>query len=394
MLLLVLLLMLVALPVSAQDDDEDDDSITQGAIFPDTPIFDTITDAATFDRFVFSATPGARITLTMTAAGGLAPEMGIVDASGNLLASTETDPEGNVLPPAEPNSTLMLEFIVPEAGDYIVVATREGRAEGTTTGSYTLVLRGDPRPDPREMQPVEFRCEDALATTAATIDFAVSGGDYQFTVYGFDGFEPAIVFQNGPEGEISDCDAGREFSAAVTLPGADEAVVDPPVARYTVQGGRILREVRLRIGTQAEVAEGRFLLVIEGLTLDDEDDLDAIEMRLGPLAIEGALTAYMLTPGASRIDPVMETLTDTEAPPRLCDDAGRDDCDEVPTLDGAGVIPEDADPLQGDRLDAGLRFEPGSVEPVIVGLRSRNPRATGAYVVFVLGEMPVDDDEE
>ncbi|MFW5690867.1 MAG: hypothetical protein ACOCXZ_00085 [Chloroflexota bacterium] len=397
---LTLCLLLLAVPIAAQ---EADDTPTEAPIGFNAPVTDTITERAIFDRFQFNASAGDLIEVEMAAADGLAPLVGIADAGGTVILSTETDAEGNPLDPSDPNDTIRLRLRIPENGQYTIVATRWGRIDGETTGSYVLELRQmESGAELALRQPVEFRCRDALATTALTVRFSAPDADLvTFRVYGLDGFMPVIQAEAGVDNQVSDCSSDPQgiIGDRVTLPdGTDRVVVndDPGAAFYGINAPALLDSVRFRLGGR-DGAAGRYLLVIDGLSISAAGQTDVIDVQLGPLAVDTTPTVYMVAYGPNRLDPVMAYEIDAETDAG-CDDAGLRECDAVPSIEGHGVLISDenisAEPILGDRLDAGLTLSPGSVDPVALFLAGRNPRVTGPYALFIIGELPAFTEAE
>ncbi len=71
-----------------------------------------------------------------------------------------------------------------------------------------------------------------------------------------------------------------------------------------------------------------------------------------------------------------------------CDDAARRDCDDVPSLEGAGISFNDGTQIIGDRFDAGLWLVPGNTDIMLLEFSSLARGAYGNYTVFIFGELP------
>lgn len=90
--------------------------------------------------YTFSGNAGDQITITMTSTDGLDPYLGILDPSDNVIA--EDDDSGGGATGYDAQISLRL----PETGVYVIIATRAGIDQGTSTGSYTLqVTSGAPQ---------------------------------------------------------------------------------------------------------------------------------------------------------------------------------------------------------------------------------------------------------
>lgn len=391
----------LTLTLAAQEDPEPTpDQITDAQIRFDQVVNDTITERSIFDLWRFRANAGDIVFLQMTAADGLAPLLGL-SRGGDIIARSDVNAEGESLPDAAPNGVAELEFIVPESGEYVAVPTRVGNADGTTTGSYTLTLRrANPGSDTRNtFQDVTFRCGESLAATALTLEFGLVDNEtgYRFSVYGLDGFQPVIRVAAGLNDELQDCSSDSQTMAndSLTLPDGTTIQLEDtqrPInaARFTLRGENLAR-ARLTIGS-VDDAPGRYVLVIEGFTLDPLTE-NIINLGIGPLAAETTeVSVYMVRGAASRIDPLLtyyieEDDPSDEAQNIVCDDAGRFDCAEVPAFSDHGVTFGDSNEIIGGMFDAGLRLAPGNPDPIELGFSSRS-RAGGTYTIFIIGELP------
>lgn len=383
-------------PVHAQGDDP----ITDDYINYDQPVNDTITNDAFFDLWRLVAQRGDVLVVTMSASDGLAPLIGIAGENQEVIARSDEDADGNPLPSAQPNETATLEFEAPEDGEYIIVATRVDNEAGTTTGSYTLLLRRASTAASRDnsLQAVTFRCGGHIGTTAATLRFSARADvdTYRVSVYGLDGFRPVIRAVAGIEGDLRDCTNDHQTMRddQFTLPGeaaVDLALVagDLAAAQLGLRGGDALERIDFTIGS-IDGAPGRYLAVIDGFQLSVPGTVVIMEVLLGPLASATEMQVYMVKVGSSRIDPLLRLIDDDEDENYpTCDDAGRRGCEDVPSLVGAGVNFGEGDiQIIGTRFDAGMRLAPGNIEPMTLEFSSRASSATGAFAVLIIGELP------
>ena len=89
----------------------------------------------------FSGSAGDAVTITMSRAGGdLNSYLYLLDEQGQLLYE-DNDSGGD-------NGDAQINFTLPDDGIYLIVATRLGQAQGTTSGSYLLALSSDATPPP------------------------------------------------------------------------------------------------------------------------------------------------------------------------------------------------------------------------------------------------------
>jgi len=391
-----LLLYAITIPLSAQND-EDADQITDIPIGYDSEVSDTITDASFFDLFRFSGSQGEVVVITVTATEGLAPLIGLLNPQREIIGASE---EG------APNSRVELELTLPESGEFVINVTRAGRDEGTTTGAYTLLLRrasgGEVQINP--LQPVTFRCGVDVVTTVATVEFSQpTDAPLQFEVYGFDDFRPYIRLVLDVQDGFDECsdDSQRMGGISVLLPDGETLTLsgDAPAnaASFGVSGIPNVTRVQINIGT-ADGDAGRYVLVIRGLRVDRAGDEDVLDVRLGPLVAESTtMQVYMVADGPSRIDPYLALFAgdDPDTPTLTCDDAGLRECDNILTMDGAGVTYADGeDSIIGNRFSAGIEIATGDIESVGLRASSRAESATGAYALMIIGEMPVSTASE
>jgi hypothetical protein len=392
-LLIIVLLLYIVLPLAAQDATPvpTTDPVTIAPLIFDREISDSITDGAIFDRFTFNAREGDRITATITPDETLAPLIGIADASGNVIARSDADADSEITQEVAPGEMVVFNYDVPADGEYALVVSRAGLADGDTTGAYSLLVT---RINPLEnsLQAVQFRCEEPLATTVMTLGFTgLREESYQINVYGLDGFQPAIRAVAGPQSAVDVCstDAQQMGGHEVRFPDEEPFVIEaeaPDAAQLTLNGGRALAEIALQIGS-IDGQPGRYMMVIDGFNVSRPGEVGAVTLRIGPAVVDTDTLVYMVRGERTRLDP-MVALEDEDAELiAMCDDAGRGDCAAVPALDG-GVILSDARHILGDRLDAGVRVAPGDVSGQFLLFYGRNANVIGDYAIVFIGELP------
>jgi hypothetical protein len=89
----------------------------------------------------FSGSAGDAVTITMSRAGGdLNSYLYLLDGQGQLLYE-DNDSGGD-------NGDARISYTLPDDGIYLILATRLGQAQGTTSGSYLLTLSSDATPPP------------------------------------------------------------------------------------------------------------------------------------------------------------------------------------------------------------------------------------------------------
>lgn len=380
---MIALLLAAPLASRAQDDIPSIRDITY-----DQTVQDSITAGAFFDWWQLQALAGDMLVVDMAASGGLEPLLGILNPGGDLVARSED---------GAPDAAIQLEYTVPSTGRYTVVATRVGNADGLSTGTYTLrVRRANPAPArPNPYQEVVFRCQDFEAATAATLTFADdprSDLAHRITVYGLDGFQPVIRLTFSAAPDFEECGADDRYMQGdqFTLPGeptrafgADEQIAG---AQLILTGAENMNTIVLTIASR-DGAPGRYVALVEGFSIGRGGDRDLVELRLGPLAAQStSLTVYMVAMPDSRLDSFMRLPEED----RACDDAGRRGCEDVLSFAGAGFSLTHGGGLSltGRRGDAGLLLSPGSPDPVLLELTSRDGQTHGDYALVLIGELP------
>lgn len=388
-LLLIIILLLTGAAITAA---QNTDLPVVLDIRYDQTVEETITAAAFYDWWVLDAEEGDILVIDMQARNGLEPLIGLLDPSGTLVARSDD---------GLPDSTVTLEYTTPSTGKYTIVATRVGNQRGLTTGAYSLRLRranAVPLPAENPYQDVTFPCEGGEATTAATLKFAddpVPGLRYRLTVYGSDGFRPVIRVSfdrpdTGKPFELCNTDALRTVGDMFTLPGQEtqtitEATLDR-ASQLSLTGADGMGTITLTIGSLND-QPGSWVALIEGFSIDPKDDVDTIEVRIGPLAaLSSTLSVYMAANPDSRLDPFLAWPDGSLA----CDDAGRGGCANVPTFTGASFLLNEGKGLnlKPDRSDAGLVLAPGTPDPMTLEMSSRSGNTYGGYTLILIGQLP------
>jgi hypothetical protein len=98
-----------------------------------------ITNASFAHLYPFEGNAGDQITITMTGSGGLDAYLGIIDPKQEVIA--EDDDSGG-------GTNAQISIRLPESGTYLIIATRNGIDQGTSQGSYTLVVTSGLPPAP------------------------------------------------------------------------------------------------------------------------------------------------------------------------------------------------------------------------------------------------------
>lgn len=386
-LITLLVSLIFTLPLSAQLDQPTSDTIQY-----DELVIDSISDDAIYDWWFIQAQSGDVLRVEMQSMDTLEPLIGLLDENSMLITQSENGPAGG---------TVSLQHTVEMSGEYIIVATRAGNVEGTSTGEYRLTVtrqNDDPiRENP--YQQVTFRCGNFEVTTAVTLELNEDQGQtaaLRLSVYGLDGFVPAIRMYDRQQ-DFGDCSSDPQSMGGntLTLPNAETITFtgqdDIKAAHLGIAGISDLSNITLTIGSHNNT-KGRYIALIEGFRIDPADDLDYINIGQGPRAASRPLTIYMLSNKADRLDPALSFFNvDTDGV--TCDDAGRRDCPDVPSIDGFhSYIALDGTEITGNRFDAGAILHPvtGTPRLNLLELGSFSGRTTGGYSLLLFGEIPAN----
>jgi hypothetical protein len=362
-----------------------------------------LSDAQFFNWWRILPAAGDTIQIEMTGLDGLAPLIGLLSPSGELIARSDGPPDGA----APPNGTTRLRHTFESDGRYTIVATRVGNAEGTTTGAYTLRTALVDRPEPpNEHLEYEFRCDELLATRVLGFQVAEDAGNahpdgvtefYRLTVFGLDGLQPVIRARSSAQETTLDCtDFGVNLvGAEVTLPDGTHTTVGEDtshVAQLTLRNSSLddgFGIVSFAIGA-TDGQPGRYLAVLEGLAIEPRADIDELTVHIGSLALDAPVTILALADPATRLDP-MVAWTPSEPGPGgeytwvLCDDLGTDPC--APAQTGLSIVLPDRSFAPG-RLDAGVTIPQAAPGTFAFQIGSRETRTSGAYTLVFMGELP------
>lgn len=383
--LLFCILLLSATAASAQIGEPDTEILTY-----DSVVSGDITADAIFDWWFIQAQAGDEMVIDMQASDGLAPLLGLLSPESILVARSE---DGTV------DGAVTMEYIAPEDGEYVIVATRAGNENGTTTGSYQLRVRranaAFTRVNP--YQQVIFRCNDMEVTNAATLefyDYSEQVTAYRINVYGIGDFVPVIRVELERLG-VTDCSSDSQAMSGdnYTLPGQETVTLEGDLLRHaaqlTITGAQQAGMVLLTIGSR-DGAPGQYVTVIEGFYIDPRNDRDILRIGQGPLAAAAPLLVYMVGGKNERLDPVItfeDDSGDTNA--TICDDAGRRGCDEVASIEGLQINIGAEVEIRGDRFDAGALLHPGDPLLRSLELGSFSGNTSGSYSLVLLGELPL-----
>ncbi len=369
------------------------DTITQSTIGYGQVVDETLTERSFVDLWRFYGSKGDHIIARMSARDGLAPLLGITDVGGNLLVRSDVI-AGGVQFDAAVDGIAEIDFVLPDTGEYTLVATRAGNETGTTTGSYSLSLTYVEREVPELFREVVFRCGSAEIVTAASLEIIgeQNDSDYRITVYGLDGFDPYIRVDVVEADETQHCvnEPGDTTGQQIMLSDDGELTVDQETVRAAhLSLGRIshLGLVRVIIGSR-DGAAGRFYAVIEGAEIQPAGNFDRVNILTAGRARTEPLWLYMLRHQHTRIDPQISFVLEDSEDFTLCDDAGRFECAQVPSAVGYRFPLADGTFVAGDAFSAGVMIESPDLLYAYAQLRSRTAATRGPYTMLLAGVLP------
>lgn len=402
-LTLLLILIYYSTAVMAQTDEPLVAGINYGM-----SVQETLTDHAFFDWWQLEVAIGDNIVVSMQAAEGLQPLLGLLDADGTLMTRSDLEAVADV------DGVAFMRHEAVTAGLYTIIASRDGRDVGTTTGTYLLTVtnqRADAQSRPDPFLETEFRCDEWLLTNALTFQFSedvtmpenVAPAQitefYRISVFGLDGFEPVIRIQSDILMDRPlDCTDSSQATEGSQLefPFLDESYIITEddadnVAMVTITNsgdGEPLGEMTINIGAKSD-SSGRYIVVLEGMELDERRDDDEFFVRRGAFASDSILDVYMIGHSDNRLDSQLGLLDDSSNLDLLCDDLGRGDCSDLPAIESSTIlIGEDGATYAADRFDAGLRMDTPENAVAKLIFQSREHATFGKYVVVFVGELP------
>jgi hypothetical protein len=361
-------------------------AFAQGELAYGQMISGVIDDNAFFNAWTFYASANDDIEATMVASDGLQPLLGLLDPSGELVARSD---DGEI------DGSVRIDYTIPREGTFTLIATRVGNEEGTSTGSYSLSLRLAARVGmPLDAREVSFRCDEFEAVTALKVELqpelATPGVPYRFSVYSLDGFQ-GIVRLRGTELDFELCQRGNidNLGDILYLPGEQPLLIDESMLAdqfdLSLQDPQINGTLTLTVGS-VDGAPGRYLVVIQGLAIDEANTEDTVIAEVGARAASAPVLAYAVADDNrnSRLDPHLQLAGE----PNGCDDAGRRGCESVPSFAGSGLRIVDDLTLLGDRFDAGLLLRAETTDRQELEIGSFSGNTFGAYALFFIGALP------
>lgn len=128
---------------------------------------DEVSDSDLIQSYAFAANAGDLVTVTMTrTSGDLIPLIGVQDINGDLLDRETADLSGR---------RAVMNFLVPDNGWYVILATREDVDDGTTSGAYLLDFEGSSiASDPSAVPPPDIGLVATVVERGQVIETTIS----------------------------------------------------------------------------------------------------------------------------------------------------------------------------------------------------------------------------
>ncbi|MBE2183383.1 MAG: hypothetical protein IAE89_08145 [Anaerolineae bacterium] len=367
--------------------------VPPGIIQVGSTVSGTLTSEMPAAWWEFQAFEGQVLRAQMLTEGGLIPRLGVMDASGEMLARSDQPGSGVTSAP----DLAMIEFTASTSGALRLVT---GAVDGTV-GSYRLTLQSLDNPNDVSALTVTFQCNGQEAIVLAGVQFrheAGMSGELRAFVYGESGMHPVIRVQ-APEADIDLCwdDSSGAAGDQALLPGGDVISISADTlaqaSLFTISALSPLGEVTLTLGA-VQPAQGRYLAFFSGESLDARDQQVIWRARQGPLpAQQSEMLIYMIGSGAnSRLDPYLELGDEIGTHLFTCDDAGGRRCENLPSAQQVGVLLSTGETAIGDRFDAGVALPAGETAWHTLTFGSFGGNTTGPFVILLMGSLAGNED--
>lgn len=228
---------------NATAEDNPNNNLVIGPVEVDTPLSGEITGAHWYDRYTFNAQAADVIRVTAERSSGtLFPEIEVLDVNGTALQVGYTDNGGDV--------ARIDRLELPNAGQYTVVVTRQGRFNGETVGKFDLTVNligaGENSPilAPAAGNEVVYGqpltgtinarwYEDWKLTTDAGDTITITATSDAATTSVEGNLQPEVILLGGSGQEISRGYTGRDGASAII----ERYTLDTP-GTYTVRVSR------------------------------------------------------------------------------------------------------------------------------------------------------------
>jgi hypothetical protein len=360
--------------------------------------------------YCFKGTTGDKVTINLIATSGdLDTYLGLSDDTGSTVYAENDD--------ADSGTDSQIIFTLPEDGQYVIVVTRFGLDEGTSTGNFSLSLSSDSGTtlpaDEGEDVSIYVTC-DTGERIRGGVQFSFinvnPGFSYTVTAVGIDDFDPVLAVETQPGiGECND-DTPAASGSVVAVPDEGRVVGDATTAQVRFTSPRRGFPINITVGSYDD-DPGRFVLIIEGLAIQPADELDGFSIRVPSDVAEEPLGVYMIARYVDldpylamgmgdgltnayvdgNFDPELVDYDDIEYPLFECNDAGLDECSDMPGFPGGPIAIANGSDYNPGSVDAGLMLTPNSSNPMLFVFGSNDSQSTGTYAIMIIGTVPGEE---
>ncbi|MCL4877368.1 MAG: pre-peptidase C-terminal domain-containing protein [Anaerolineae bacterium] len=351
-----------------------------------------ISNQSVLNVYIFKGEAEDEISVTLESPdGGLDPYLFLLDANQVPIAENDDIIDGQ-------NRNSQIEFVVPESGYYVIVATRFEQDAGTTAGPFALTLRraGDPvspetansgsfvqrlgaqrinagdTPD-GAFQPLQFTKVYTFPASAGTvIDFSVTTDDNSATT---------VILTNDRMQPIASTDSGTLLGVSVPSTGNYLIFIAPArgpavptnvgyILAFNATGNEFAVEEEATAEATAEATEEAIVeeatptqipleLMTYGDTVTGTLDEEVTSLRYLFTGNEGDIVRIQMSAASGNLDTLIELLDENE---RLIDT--NDDIVQGVNRNSSLQV---ALPSDGQYIIRATRFEPTDGTPPTTG---------------------------
>jgi hypothetical protein len=418
---IVLILTILALvpTVGAQDD------VCQEVTFIEygDSVTGRITDELYFDAYCFEGSDGDEIVIDVEGTSGdLDTLVRLWDNTIETLFEENDDVEDG-------NTDSQIVFTLPADGDYLILVSRYELEDGSSTGGFELTLTAESSTkglgggskddknsgkddnniaDPSEVITLDCDTGEILYGGLQFGFISINPGfSYTVTVFGIDDFDPVLAVET--EFRVGSCNDDERDAAGsfAVVPGEGNLFANTNTAQVRFSMPRAGSPV-VTVGS-FDGQGGQFAMVIEGLAIQPNTELDGFVIRVPEPLADETLSVYMISRYAD-LDPFLqiaagEGLEDSFTsqgefiPDSIdyenaffiasCDDAGSSNCEEdTPALPGGGIDIANGRTYITGHFDAGIQLVPETTDPLLYVFGSSERRSRGEYAILIIGTAP------
>lgn len=427
--LLVVVLMVAAFAAPAPSPAQAQDQIctTSNTITVPGTSSGTISNTIYVVPFCFNGTSGQTVTISANATSGdLDTYIALFDPTLEEVYGENDDIESG-------NTDSELTVTLPVTQQYVILVSRFGVDEGTSTGNFTVNITTSGGSTTPGLDSVNFdfpavgdgtssgnfNNDGSIFITCDTGEEVRGGVQFSFiavnpgfsytaTAIGLDGFDPVVTVETRPGIGTCNDDNSGVLGSRVDVPGFGNVFADNTSAQVRFTSPSSGNPINISVGSFND-EPGRFVLIIEGLAISPFTELDGFAVRVPEAAQEEPLGVYMVARYVD-LDPYLalyagDGLTNAYSadgtlfpdsidydqvfgPLFECDDAGVGDCDYSPNFENGNILISNGSSYNPGSVDAGLMLVPNTTDPLLYTFGSRNGASGGTYAILVTGFVP------